>query len=499
MTGPTGAAGQAGAAEPGTPMGVDEVRRRATGGAVVVVLRNLLIRLLTLGGTLVLARLLSPRDFGIVAIGLTLLMVAGVVAEAGMGAALIRRSEPPSKEDLQSVLGFQLAVTLPLAAAIAAVALPFGELGTVTAVMMTALPVLAFRTPGAILLEREMLYHRLMRVEYYETVVQYGGAIVAVALGMGVWGLASASIARAGAGALMMTLASPCRVVRPRLDWARMRPILGFGARFQAVGIVSMVRDQGLNAGTAAIAGVAVLGLWSLAFRVLQLPFLLFHALWRVSYPGMARLMEAGEAPGPTVERGISLVAVVTGGVLVALVGSGPAMIPALFGERWQEVAEVLPWACLGLMISSPVGVASVGYLYASGDASTVLRSVMVHTVVWIAVAFALLPSMGVVALGVGWLASGVADLAVLGPAVARRLDIRPIAPIVVPTAVAAAAAAAGWLAASSGEATVLLAVAGGLLAEVLYLAGMLVFRRSTLRDAVGAVRRGISASLARA
>jgi O-antigen/teichoic acid export membrane protein len=92
---------------------------------------------------------------------------------------------------------------------------------------------------------------------------------------------------------------TPDGVVRPRLGWSRIRPLLGFGARFQAVGVVNIVRDLGLNLGTVVIAGVSTLGLWNLAYRVMQLPYLLFSSLWRVSYPAMARSWPPTSLPGP--------------------------------------------------------------------------------------------------------------------------------------------------------------------------------------------------------
>lgn len=490
--------------QPGAPdgpgqMSAGEVRERALGGAVIVLVRNILVRLVTLGGTLVLARLLTPHDFGVVAIGMTLLTVGGTVAEAGMGAALIRRPEAPDREELETVLGFQLAITLPITLVAVAAALPFGEVGQVTAVMIFALPILAFRTPGVILLERDLLYQRVTQVELRETVVQYTWSVATVAAGLGVWGLATGSIVRAIVGSALMVRASPTRILRPRLDWSRMRPIMRFGAAFQAAGLVSLTRDQGMNVGTAAIAGVATLGLWTIAFRILQIPFLLFHALWRVSYPTMSRLIAAGEAPGRMVERGIGLVNVVTGAILCALAGAAPALIVAVFGAKWGPVSDVIPWACAGLMVSAPVSVAATGYLYASGDAGIVLRAVVAHSVAWLAVSFALLPELGVEALGIGWLAAGLVDIVILGGAVQRRLKISVVRAVLIPTLLATAAGAAGWFVADAGDQNLLFAAGGAVAAEAVYLAGLLVFRRQLLQETISAAGRGIAASMARA
>src|SRR5205823_2554111 len=129
-----------------------------------------------------------------------------------------------------------------------------------------------------------------------------------VVFGAGVWALASGAIVRAIVSVGIVFYATRAAHFRPRLDWRRTRPYLAFGSRFLAIDFVTLTRDQGFNFGIAAIGGVATLGVWNLAYRILQIPYLLFVPLWRVSFPAMARLVGAGENLRPTVERLIGLV-----------------------------------------------------------------------------------------------------------------------------------------------------------------------------------------------
>jgi O-antigen/teichoic acid export membrane protein len=214
------------------------------------------------------------------------------------------------------------------------ISLPFGHLGQVTALMALAIPLMTLRTPGFVLLERELAYRPIVTIEFIESAAFYAWAIAAVAAGWGVWGLATAIIVRSALGSGLMMSRTPDGVVRPRLGWSRIRPMLGFGARFQAVGVINIIRDLGLNLGTVLIAGVSTLGLWNLAYRVMQLPYLLFSSLWRVSYPAMARLLAADEPARPMIERGVGLAAVATGLVLAPLAGSATAFVPAVFGSQ---------------------------------------------------------------------------------------------------------------------------------------------------------------------
>ena len=92
-----------------------EVRRRAAAGALLIAIRTATTQMIALIGNIILARLLVPEDFGAVAFGATLVAVATFFSDGGVGVALIRRGDDPSRDDLRALLGFQLATSSALA------------------------------------------------------------------------------------------------------------------------------------------------------------------------------------------------------------------------------------------------------------------------------------------------------------------------------------------------------------------------------------------------
>jgi O-antigen/teichoic acid export membrane protein len=476
-----------------------EIGRLAGAGAVVVASRAIATAILAVAGNIVLARLLVPEDFGAVAIGMSVVLLARFFADAGIGANLIRRQEPVQRIDLETLLGVQLLVTIGLAVVVSAAAWPWGTTGSVIALMLVSLPITALQSPAAVIFERRLSYRPIALVEVSESFAHYGWAIATVAAGWGVWGLASAVVVRAVVGTAVLWSLSDVRVLRPRFSWRRIRGLLPFGVRYQLFGIALLVRDQALNVGIAAIGGLAILGLWTIARRFLQIPFLLFTSLWRVSFPAMSRLVNAGEPPGPIIERGVGLVAVATGLLLAPLVGAGPALVPAVLGDRWADAATVLPWAGLGLMIGGPVSVATAGFLWAIGDASTPLKAVAYHGAAWITVTFALMPMIGLTAVGVGWLAAGVVDAVVLGRGARRHAQIRISPTLLLPTGVAVASAAVGWILSSSADATWTSALLCAGVSEFLYVSGLFLLGRHSLAETFAVTGRAIRASLASA
>lgn len=459
-----------------------DVRHRALAGVALVGLRGVGVRVLALVGNVLLARLLLPRDFGIAALGLTLLLLTSFLSDAGIAAALVRRPAPPSRDELRVVLGLQLVLAVAFAAAITAVAWPFGRTGQIAAAMAWSLPLGAARTPAAVVLERRLEYRVIVLVELVDTLVYYGWAVAGALLGFGVWALATAALARAVAGTLVILARCPEGRVGPRVDLRRVRELLGFGATIQAVGLANIARDQGLNLGLAAIGGVTVLGLWTLSYRVLQLPFLVFESLWRVSFPAMSRLLAAGEDVVRALDRGVRRSAVATALVLAPLAATATLLVPLAFGREWDAAASVVPTAALGLMLSGPLSAMAGGYLYAVGDARAVLRGVVLHTAAWALVALPLVDRLGVAAMGWGWLAACVVETVVLSRAVRRHAGTPLLAGLVVPTLAAAGGAVAGRYAADAagGVAGVL---AGGAVAVVVTSLVLAVADRGSLRD----------------
>jgi O-antigen/teichoic acid export membrane protein len=459
----------------------EELKERASAGIFIVASRGLTILLIGFGGNVVLAHLLTPHDFGIVAVGTSLVLFASALADGGLGAALIRRPEPPATEELQALTGLQLVITIALALGTAAVGALYGRAGLIAAVMVSSMPFAVMQFPGRILFERSLSYRSLAVVEVVQVVTSYAWAVGLVAAGFGVWGLATSEIAMRVIGWLVMVRLSPAGFVRPRLSWKRIRPLMGFGLRFQATSAAWLVRDQGLNASIAAIANVSTLGLWSLARRVMEVPYLLFHTLWRVSYPAMSKVLAAKEDVAPLIERATSMAAIGSGLILAALAGSALRLIPGVFGQEWRQAASVMPAACLGLAISGSISVATQGFLYAVGDVSAVLRSSIYQAIVWFAVSLPLLPVIGVSAIGVGWLASSLVEAAVLARATRRWTTTRLVRPLAIPVMAGIVSAGAGFVVSRRGGNDLVSGLLGGISAGVAFLVILALVHRSML------------------
>ena len=488
------------AAPGGTDLLADGVaKRRVTSGVFFIGSWGALNLLVGFFGSIVLARMLLPRDFGIVAIGATIMMFTTALADGGLGSGLIRREEPPTRRELRAALGLQLTLTSALAAAAAFAGTFFGRAGLVVALMMIALPVAAFPTPGRIVLSRALRFRALSTVEASGMLCYYAWAVAGVVAGLGVWALASAVIVRAAVTAVGVAAISGLGLLLPSYRGVRaLRPVIAFGLRFQAVSLTGMAREQGLNAGVAAISGVSTLGLWALTKRLLELPALMFEPLHRVSFPYLSRVLAAGKDPARLLDRGVAMAGALSGLVLVSTAAAAPEVVPALFGEEWEQVARILQLVCAALFVAGPVAVAGVGFLYAVGAPSVVLRATLLHTATLFAVAFTLLPFLGPAAIGLGSLSGAIVDALVMDRALRRRTSARPLRRLAPILLVGAVAAATGLFVTEAAGPGVLAGLAGATVAALVYVAALAVVRREVVLDAARQIRAATGNAFAR-
>lgn len=481
----------------GEHMSARDVRRRAVTGAVVDGLRAIGVQLVGLVGAIVTARLLTPYDFGLVAIGLTVFAFGTFLSDGGVGVALIRRPEPPTRSELKALVAFQLGADLLLVVGIAVVMLPFGLVGQVTTVIVAALPFGAFRAPAYILYERRLDFRPMAVVEVVETIVYYVWAITTIILGWGVWGLATAFVVRAAVGlTLLLTLSREGRVL-PVPSWKRVRPLLGFGFRYQAVGLLQMLDDQLVNIAVATFGGVALLGLWGVAWRILQIPISLFQALWRVSFPGMSKLIAAKQDVGATIERVIGLVAIGTGVLAAPLAASAAPWIHVLLGAKWESSAGAIPPACFALMVGVPISTALGGYLWAIGSASVPLWATLLGIPAMALILLPLLPVIGVVAVGLAYVAAAVTECVVFVRAARRTTTFRIGARFAIPVLIGTVAGAGGWLVARWIGPDLAGALASSAVALIVFVVGLSAVRRADMTEAWRVMGRGLRGAAA--
>ena len=462
-----------------------EVAKRSLSGVFFLTFSNIGSMAIGFVASLVLARLLTPQDFGTVAVGATATLLGAAIADGGLGVGMVRRPTPPTRAELRTMSGIQLAIALALCVPTAAIALGFGHVGAVTALMIMSLPIMTLQAPGRIILTRSMRYDRQVAADAGSTVISQLFAVVAVVLGAGVWGLAFAAVVKAILATTLLCALGSGFLMPSLRGWREFGGLLMFGVKFQASFYTFVAREQGLNILLAATAGVHVLGIWTFTNRIFQLPSLAFTSLYVVGFPAMANVIARGEDARPLLLKVVRRTAIIGTLTFATFAAASPKLIPAVFGEQWRDAASIIPLNCLSTIVLGSISIAASSYLPAVGRPGVLAIASAALGVVWIGVTAALLPVIGVAAIGIGNLAGGIVEAVMLNAATRHATGISLYRPLMRPLGVAMLSGGLGWLVCVEGPDGLLTAIAAAMLTIVVAMLAFWIVCRKDLADTV--------------
>lgn len=402
------------AAEPAEPAALGASAARGVG---VLVGRTLGLQLLTVGITVVLARLLTPGDYGMFALALSIQLAGQRLAEMGMPAALIGQEAEPSASQQEAVAGAMLLISLLLSGALFAVAFAVApalnvdsEALRVIAVSAAAMPFYAGRAVPTALMERRLRFGRVALVETADTLTFNAFALAAAIGGLGAFSLAGAVPAGALASLLAAWALQPF-ARRPILRFAPLRPILRFGSQITLVQIVNVTREVGFVALITAVGGSAMAGFYAMARRLFSFPIALTGAVARVSFPALSRSrsLRAGRAANA------ALYAAIVAALPLALVaGAVQPLIAVVLGDTWAPTTDIVLAGSLGMMVAASANATMVGYALAEERLGSVVSAAVFDTLLACVLALTLTASLGETGIGLALTISSLGAMVVL-------------------------------------------------------------------------------------
>jgi polysaccharide transporter, PST family len=357
-------------------------------------------RVLTFTATLVLARLLVPSEFGVVAFTLAILSYVENVADLGLGSALVQRADADEPATISTAFWAGLAVALALttlcfvSAPYVAELGPSGSVAAMFRVLSLQFVIAALANPQQLLLQRHLKFRRLVVPVWAGAFVKAATSIVLAVMGYGAWSLVWGQLAGTAATTLVLWWMSPWR---PHLQviGRRLREMLKFGTGVAVVGIVGEAVNDADYIIVGTRLGSAALGLYLLAFRIPELVIASgFRVANTVFFPFYSRLREhAGEVGDDELRRGYvrtlrfgALVALPAGLTMAAL--SEPIVL-TLYGDRWRAsvapLAGIAIWAAMSSLTTLPGALfKAVGRSWLL-TANSVLELVLIIPTLWFA------------------------------------------------------------------------------------------------------------------
>ncbi len=307
---------------------------------------------LTLATTLVLARLLVPADFGLVA--LAMLTIQSVQYAVGLGIAPALVTSPDLDRRVRGTALTLMAVigagsTVLVAAASPLIADLFGD-DRLTDVLVALSATLFIGSLGSfygIVMQAELAFRSRFAAAAAQTVVYAVVALTLASLDAGVWSLVAGQLAGYTTFAIAGFWLSRERTP-PNMDRGLSRALLARGKGFFLQGGLTFVQENTDYFTVGRILGAGSLGVYAMAFRLSEIPYLaLADPVAQVTFPGFARMRHRGDElrqPFLTTLRLVALAALPAGAILA---GAAEPFTRAVLGDTW--LAMIGPLSVLGV------------------------------------------------------------------------------------------------------------------------------------------------------
>jgi polysaccharide transporter, PST family len=295
----------------------------------------------------VLARLLTPADYGLAGMAFIFSGLATIFSDLALGGALVQRREV-TEEDRSTVFWGALAFSFVVAGVCVAlsplVAKFFGqpEVEKLVAVMAISVPLSALTTTQVALLLRQLAYRSLEIRQMFAILSGAVAALVFAALGFGPWAIvANALVASAVSTMLVWRFSS----WRPRFvfSFSRLRDLSGFGLRLFGLRLMNYANLNVDNMLVGRFAGAAALGVYSLAYNVMFTPMIrIANPISSVVYPALARMQDDMPRMRRAWLRSKRMSASLLAPAFLIAMVTAPDLVPVLFGDKWHEAVPVI-------------------------------------------------------------------------------------------------------------------------------------------------------------
>ena len=436
-------------------------------------------KLIFLVRLIILARILAPSDFGLVAIGMAAMILMVTLTDLGVVSALVQnpardKNHLDTAWTLSVVRGVLVALVLFFAAPLIAGA--FGEPAAKPFVQAMAVTFMLRATAsiGIAQLNRELHFRSLAFMGLATALVN---TVVAVSLAnsLGPWSLVWGSIAGAVTFLATSFVAAPYSP-RFRLDLDAVRSIMRFGRWMFLIGIIAVLSDTVLRLIITRQLGVAELGLFFMAARLGFLPAqLISEIIGTVAFPVYAHLQDNREKAANIYRKLLLATSAMMIPACTVFLFLTPAIVTELLGERWQGTIVVLQFLIASTMVG--VLVESIAPLMKGiGQPAKLVGMDSVQFLVLVGLGWVLVDRFGLTGAGLAWFGSILAQQ-FMAYFHARRLLGHPFRGVgrvflaICLSAAVATAIAVRIVDAIAGIAGILVAVAGAIVSTLLIMA----------------------------
>lgn len=334
--------------------------------------------LLQAGVGILVARLLAPEDYGVMALLTVFVTLSLVVVDSGFSQTLIRAKEPTA-DDFTSVFRLNLLLSLLLYGVMLLVAPALARyyaqpaLAQVAPVLFLLLPLNALCVIQQTLYTRHLRFDSLSKVVFLSTAISGLLAVGMALAGCGLWSLVGQRLAAMGSKAVMLWWVSDWRPTG-RMDGAALRRMAPYSLRMLLTDLINTLYNNISQLFVGKIYSTQMLGYYNQGQKLKDLPVLaILQSVQNVTFPALSKIKEDDQKFAESYRQLLSVVSFALFPVMVGLIAVAPEFFALLLGQKWMPTVPYFEILCLsGLFM--PLSVVAYNVLKSRSDGRVVVR-----------------------------------------------------------------------------------------------------------------------------
>jgi lipopolysaccharide exporter len=320
-------------------------------------------QIVSFASMLVLVRFVDPKAFGLVALAFTALFIFSTLQDSGMGAALVHQRGDDLDVATATVFVFSAMTGVALyaagffAAPYIARAFHDHELTNVLRVLAILIPLRSLSTVPSALLEKAVEFRPRTVSDLAAACVQAAVSIALAVLGAGVWALVIGQVAGGAVSAAVLWMLTPERPQPRRASRASARGLLRYGRYITAGNLLNIASTSVDNVMVARLLGATLLGFYSVAYRITELPVLVIGSIvGRVMFPIYSILRDDVATVRRAYLQNLQRAALLTLPVSVGMAAAGRPLVRVLLGDRWIPSVSALQILAVFAVVRTLIG-----------------------------------------------------------------------------------------------------------------------------------------------
>ena len=365
-------------------------------------------QLITWGVTIYVMRLLSPGDYGLMAMATVFLALLGMFSEVGLGPALVQSADL-STQALRRAYGIVWLVNLALFGLVNLLADPIAtfyaepKLVPVFRVLTLQFLIIPLGVVPEVLLARKLDYKHRSLSEFTSAIAS-SVVTLGMAMDFGVWSLVWGNLATLVCRVGMLNVLAPFRVL-PSFSLGGMRKLVVFGGNVTASRLLWFMFMQADAVIVGRLLGEHVLGLYSVALHLASLPVQRISGILnQVVFPAASRFQHDKETIRIQLLKALGYISLIAFPLLWGMSCVAYELIPVLLGAGWGDA--ILPFQILTLVMPFRMIVSILPTITdALGRSEVSMRNSLLGCVV-MPIAFYIGSHWGIVGVAYAWLSA---------------------------------------------------------------------------------------------